>query len=48
MKHTKMVSRPAQASYVAWVELKNIFGSLPLRPAQAGWIVSLIDHWLQG
>ena len=48
MKHTKTVSRPAQAAQVAWVELKNIFGPLPLTTPRAGWLVSLIDHWLQG
>lgn len=47
MKHTKMVSKPARAEQVAWVEFKNIFGPLPLRQDQAGWLVSLIDNALQ-
>ena len=49
MKHVKALStsKPVSAEQVAWVEWKNIFGPLKLRPAQAGWLLSLIDNWLQ-
>jgi len=49
MKHVKVLSteKPACASQVAWVELKNLFGPLKLRPAQSNWLVALIDNWLQ-
>ena len=49
MKHVKVLSteKPISAEQVAWVELKNIFGPLKLRPAQAGWLVALFDNWRQ-
>jgi hypothetical protein len=49
MKHVKALSsaKPADASVVAWVELKNIIGPLKLRPAQLAWVVNAIDSWLQ-
>jgi hypothetical protein len=49
MKHVKVLStnKPVAAEQVAWVELKNIFGPLKLRNAQANWLVALFDNWLQ-
>jgi hypothetical protein len=49
MKHMKVLTneKPAQADEVAWVELKNIWGPLKLRPEQARWLLSAIDNWLQ-
>jgi len=49
MKHVKVMSstKPAPADQVAWVELKNIIGPVKLRPAQANWLVSLIDNFFQ-
>lgn len=48
MKHVKVLTteRPARADQVAWVELKNIFGPLKLRPEQARWLLAGIDTWL--
>jgi hypothetical protein len=49
MKHVKVLSteKPVRANQVAWVELKNIFGPLKLRPEQQNWLVALFDNWLQ-
>ena len=49
MKHVRMLSteKPAGAEQVAWVELKNIFGPLKLRPAQQQWLIALIDNFFQ-
>ncbi|GMV93023.1 MAG: hypothetical protein AMXMBFR82_28010 [Candidatus Hydrogenedentota bacterium] len=49
MKHVKVLSteKPVCAEQVAWVEFKNIFGPLKLRPEQQNWLVALIDNWLQ-
>ena len=49
MKHVKVLStkKPVAAEQVAWVELKNIFGPLKLRPQQAGWLVALFDNLRQ-
>ena len=45
MKHVKALSnaKPAEASTVAWVELKNIIGPVKLRPVQLQWLINLVD-----
>jgi len=49
MKHVKALSsaKPAEASQVAWVELKNIIGPIKLRPVQLQWLINLVDSFLQ-
>ncbi len=49
MKHVKALSnaKPAEASTVAWVELKNIIGPVKLRPVQLQWLINLVDSFLQ-
>ena len=49
MKHVKALSsaKPAEASVVSWIELKNIIGPVKLRPAQLQWLINLVDSFLQ-
>lgn len=49
MKHVKVLSssKPAPATQVSWLELKNFIGPIKLRPAQTNWLLSLIDNFLQ-
>lgn len=49
MKHMKVLSseKPVQADETAFVQFKNVFGTLPLSNAQAVWVASLIDQRLQ-
>ena len=48
MKHVNALSteKPVRADQFAWVELKNIFGPLKLRPEQSQWLLALIDNIL--
>jgi hypothetical protein len=49
MKHMKVLSneKPAEAIETAWVQFKNVFGTLPLTANQALWVNSQIDQKLR-
>jgi len=49
MKHVKALSneKPVKGEEVAWVQLKNIIGTLPLTGNQALWVNAQIDMKLQ-
>ena len=50
MKHMKVLSneKPAVAEdQVAFVQLKNVIGTLPLTGTQAVWVLSQIDQKFQ-
>ena len=49
MKHMKVLSnvKPKQAEVTAWVQFKNVFGTLPLTGNQSTWVLSQIDQALQ-
>ena len=49
MKHVKALSsaKPAEASVVSFIELKNIIAPVKLRPVQLQYLINLIDSFLQ-
>jgi len=49
MKHVKALSteKPMKAAEVAWVQLKDIISKNPLGDAQAWWVLTQFDNWLQ-
>lgn len=47
MKHTKMLTKPAKAQEVAWIQLKDIIAPTQLSDTQAMWLAAQWDNWLQ-